>query len=130
MTGLSFDEYNEWREFLKERFEDLNPKVHVINPGDYFSLEEVEEGGEEVQRRAMNFDLHKVRNSGLLICNFNAPKSLGTMAEMAIAYDRGIHIIGLNTEYKKLHPWSELMCEIIFDDVDDLIAYVAKCYID
>ena len=78
----------------------------------------------------MNFDLHKVRNSGLLICNFNAPKSLGTMAEMAIAYDRGIHIIGLNTEYKKLHPWSELMCEIIFDDVDDLIAYVAKCYID
>ena len=63
MTGLSFEEYNEWRVFLKERFEDLSSSVHVINPGDYFSLEEVEEGGEEIQRRAMNFDLHKVRDS-------------------------------------------------------------------
>lgn len=130
MTGLSFDEYNEWREFLKIKLEDLNPKINVINPGDYFSLEEVEDGGKEIQRRAMNFDLYKVRNSELLICNFNSPNSLGTMGEMAVAYDRGIHIIGLNMKNRKLHPWSECMCEIIFDDIDKLISYVSKCYID
>lgn len=127
-TNLTFDEYNSWRVKLKTILEDANPKIHCINPGDYFSLEDVKRGGEEVQVRAMKFDLHTVRHSGLLICNFNAPKSLGTMAEMAIAYDRRIPIVGLNTDHKEIHPWSKNMCEIIFDNMEDLVLYVLKYY--
>lgn len=128
MTGLTFNEYNSWRVKLKKILEDANPKIRCINPGDYFSLDEVEAGGDEIQKRAMNFDLHKVRQSDLLICNFNAPKSLGTMAEMAIAYERNIPIIGLNIDNKEIHPWSKNMCEIIFDNMEDLVLYVLKYY--
>lgn len=128
MTGLTFEEYNSWRVNLKTTLEDVNPNIKCINPGEYFSLDDVETGGDEIQRRAMNFDLYKVKNSDLVICNFNSPNSLGSMAEMAIAYDRGIPIVGLNIDHKHIHPWSKNMCEIIFDNIEELILYVLKYY--
>jgi len=52
----------------------------------------------------MEFDLNKVRHSDLIICNFNDMFSLGTMAELAIAYERRIPVIGLDINKQTLHP--------------------------
>lgn len=44
MSGLSFQEMNSWRELLSVKFKsvasDINVKVKVINPVDYFNFEE------------------------------------------------------------------------------------------
>jgi hypothetical protein len=61
--------------------------------------------------------------------NFNDKQSLGTMSEIAIAYDRRIPIIGFNIADQDLHPWQVCMCERIFDKINDLIEYVKEFYL-
>ena len=77
----------------------------------------------------MEFDLYKVRNSDLIIVNFNDPNSLGTMAELAIAYEKRIPIIGLNEDRNELHSWQIEMCARIFDNIGDMIMYVKDYYL-
>ena len=78
----------------------------------------------------MRLDLHKLRNSDLIIANFNDMYSLGSMAEIAIAYDRRIPIIGLNIDDQELHPWQICMCERIFNDMEDMVDYIQKFYLN
>lgn len=78
----------------------------------------------------MEFDLYKVRNSNLIIVNFNSPASLGTMAELAIAYEKRIPVIGLcEGDAGTLHPWQTEMCTRIFTDMYELTAYVNDYYL-
>ena len=77
----------------------------------------------------MEFDLHKVRGSDLIIVNFNDVYSLGTMAEIAIAYERKIPIIGINLKNQDLHPWQIEMTNRIFTDIDKMIDYVKEYYL-
>ena len=77
----------------------------------------------------MNFDLYKLRNSDLVIVNFNDKWSLGTQSEIAIAYDRSVPIIGVDTEKQRLHPWQECMCERIFNDIDEMLDYIQDFYL-
>ena len=77
----------------------------------------------------MNYDLHRLRNSDLVIINFNDMYSLGSMAEIAIAYDRGIPIIGLDVDNQTLHSWQVCMCERIFDDIDEMLDYIEDFYL-
>ena len=78
----------------------------------------------------MQFDLHKVRTSNLIIMNFNNMHSLGSMAELAIAYDRGIPVIGLNETEQQLHPWQYCMCSKIFNNMEDMLDYIKIYYLD
>ena len=98
-----------------------------INPNDYFNF--LEPPSYKSEKEVMNFDLHNVRKSDLIIVNFNDMYSLGSMAEMAIAYERGIPIIGLDADKQKLHPWQVEMCERIFDDIDEMLEYVKDFYL-
>lgn len=138
MGGMSefgkdnFDKGNEWRIDLKNRLEYIccNYKVHVINPNDYYNF--LDDSTYNSELEIMEFDLNKVRNAKLGICNFNDIYSLGTMGELAIAYDRRIPVIGLceNDEVSKLHPWQRAMCQKIFTDREDLILYILNYYLD
>ena len=66
------------------------------------------------QHEGMEFDLNRVRSSDLIIVNFNDVYSLGTMAEIATAYERRIPIIGLNENNQDLHPWqTEMLIEFL-----------------
>lgn len=124
MTGLSKEERNHWREKMVEAFSE-EYHLNLFNPCEHWDIDDpcVNE------RAAMNYDLHRLRNADLMILNFNAPASLGTMAEQGIAYELRIPIIGLNESHKNLHPWQELMCEEIFDSMDNLIDYIYKHYV-
>lgn len=123
---------NNWRVYCKniidEYSTDKSVNVTVINPNDYFNFID-EPQRYESQREVMEFDLYKVRNSNLLIVNFNDVFSLGTMAELSIAYDRRIPVIGLNVDNTTLHPWQKEMCTRVFTDVDMLLDYVKEFYI-
>ena len=77
----------------------------------------------------MELDLDKLRRSDLVIINFNDMYSLGSMAELAIAYEKRIPVIGLNIDRQVLHPWQECMCNRIFNDIDELLDYVEDFYL-
>lgn len=126
----NFDECNKWRKYCKQALETCESqyKVYVINPNDYFNFVD-EPPLYNSQNEVMRLDLNKLRNSNLVIANFNDMYSLGSMAEIAIAYDRNIPIIGLSESNQKLHPWQECMCERIFDDIDKMLDYIQDFYL-
>lgn len=127
-----FNKGNEWRVDIKNQLENIycNYKVHIINPNDYYNF--LDDSTYDSELEIMNFDLNKVKNSKLCICNFNDVNSLGTMGELAIAYDRRIPVIGLceNDEFDNLHPWQKCMCSKIFSNREDLILYITNYYLD
>ena len=126
----NFDKGNTWRKYCKNTLEnyECGYKVKTINPNDYFNFRD-EPPKYDSQDEVMRFDLHKLRNSDLVIANFSDVYSLGSMSEIAIAYDRGIPVIGLNMEDKTLHPWQICMTERIFNDIDDMLDYIQDFYL-
>ncbi|MDE6433547.1 MAG: hypothetical protein K2L07_04900 [Lachnospiraceae bacterium] len=103
-------------------------KVKIINPNDYFNFMD-ENPKYASQKEVMEFDLHKVRTSDLLIINFNDMYSLGSMAELAIAYERRIPVIGLDVDKQSLHPWQNEMCSRIFSDINEMLDYIEDFYL-
>ena len=126
----NFDKGNKWRKYCKQTLEtyECDYKVNAINPNDYFNFVD-EPPKYSTQNEVMRFDLHKLRNSNLVIANFNDMYSLGSVAEIAIAYDRCIPVIGLNEDNQELHPWQVCMCERIFDNIDEMLDYIEDFYL-
>ena len=129
-----FDESNEWRIKCTKLFRilyntnDSYTYPKTFNPNDYFNFTQEDDPKYESQREVMEFDLYNLKNSNLLIVNFNDPKSLGTMSEMAIAYDRNIPIYGINLNNIELHPWQKEMCNRVFDSIDKAVNYIWEMY--
>ena len=125
----NFDKGNNWRLYCKSVLEDFETYKNVItiNPNDYFNF--MEEPRYVSQREVMEFDLHKVRESDLVIINFNDKYSLGSMAELAIAYERRIPVIGLDIDNQDLHDWQKEMCTRIFNNVDEMLDYIKNFYL-
>lgn len=126
MSNLSMKDQNEWRMKVKKELESC--VVKCINPVDYYNSFDSTTYDSDLE--VMNFDLHKVKNSDLIILNFNNMYSLGTMAELAIAYDRGIPVVGLNESEQQLHPWQYCMCSKVFNNMESMITYIEKYYLD
>lgn len=127
----NFDIGDSWRRYCKktlESYESKQYKVFCENPNNYFNFTQ-DPPLYKSPREVMELDLFKLRNSDLVIINFNDPSSLGSMSEIAIAYDRKIPIIGLNIPKEDLHPWEECMCNRIFNDIDEMLDYVEDFYL-
>lgn len=125
-----FDEANKWRKCIKHDIEKFGEgKVKCCNPNDHFNF--IEPDGYETEREIMEYDLHRVRHSDMLIVNFNDPKSIGSACEMAVAHELKIPIIGLceNGEEESLHPWLKEFCCRIFTNMIDLVYYVFQHYV-
>ena len=131
MTNFNtIEEQNSWRVELKKELEQYHCdyKVKCVNPVDYYNTFDSTTYDSDLE--VMQFDLHKVKTSDLIIINFNDMRSLGTQSELAIAYDRSIPVIGLNESGQQLHPWQYCMTSKIFTHKDDLLDYVKKYYLD
>ena len=130
MSGLSWEEQTAWRLFIYNEMlvfsDNYDVDVEVTDPTDYYNFKEPKHKSEKEVR---NFDLYKLKRSNLIIVNFNAPNSIGTAQELAVAYEHKIPVIGLNKENCELHPWLVECCERIFDDIDELIQYVQDFYL-
>lgn len=131
MGDLSYDEQSKWRKQIIEAITfgdyDYEKKPIFFNPVDYFNFEETKHKSE---REVMEFDLNGVRNSDLIIVNFNDPKSLGTCAELAIAYEMKVPIIGINKNGIELHPWLECFCNRMCSDIREAVEYVVEFYLN
>ena len=126
----NFDKGNAWRVYCKKALESYacDYKVRIINPNDFFNF--VDDPPQyKTQSEVMNLDLNKLRRSDLVIINFNDMYSLGSMAELAIAHERRIPVIGLDIDNQELHPWQICMTERIFNDVNAMLDYIEDFYL-
>lgn len=130
MSNLSMEEQNAWRVEVKDKLEeyDCDYNVKCVNPVDYYNYTDNSIYDSDLE--VMRFDLYKVKTSNLMIINFNDPNSLGSMSELAIAYDRGIPVIGLNEFGNKLHTWQYCMCSKLFLNMEDMLCYIKTYYLD
>ena len=123
------------RFYLKEIFENNNNvyeykyKVDVFNPIEHFNY--IDKTNYKNEKQIMRYELDRLRKSDLVIVDFHNHNSLGTMAELAIAYEHKIPIIGFNPTLKELHPWIVEMCDVIFDfnELSKLAEYVQNNYL-
>ena len=126
ITGISTQEASLWRTALKIRIEEeCSGKVRAFNP---LSAEPIDDIC-KVDSVTMRYELDILRRSSLVICYFNNPASLGSMAELAIAYERRIPILGINPNQEKLHPWQIEMCDYIFNNMEDFWEYLKINYL-
>ena len=127
ISGLTLEEQNGWR----MRFEDfavncdLLDKITIFNPVSH--IEELNPNRMD-ERQAMEYDLSMLRESDLVIMNFNNPSSIGTACELGIAYEKRIPVLGINIDNKELHEWQQLMCHKIFTNWDSMITYFINHY--
>ena len=130
----NFDESNNWRveviDFYREIEGYSGNKIAIscFNPNDLYSFKD--EHIDDDDRTIMDNDLYYLTKSDVVLVNFNDPKSLGTMAEIAIAYDRGIPVIGINEEGNNvLHSWQKAICRKILYSINDACEYIYNTYI-
>lgn len=130
MGSLSFEEQSKWR---KQIINEININCHCekkpvfFNPVDYYTFEEARHKSE---REIVEFDLNALRNSDLVIVNFNDPKSVGTISELAIAYERKIPIIGLNKDGQDLHPWLVEFVGRMCESIREVVEYTVDFYLN
>lgn len=131
MGSLSFEEQSKWRNqvinAIKYGDYDYEKKPVFFNPVDYYNFEEQRY---RTEREVMEFDLNALRNSNLVIVNFNDPNSLGTCAELAIAYETKIPVIGINKDNKNLHPWLVEFTTRMCDDIREAVEHVVEFYLN
>lgn len=130
ITGLTKEEANNWRESIKSKLDDNG--FNVINPYSYMD-KFYNYGSDDIEKVAMDFDLAQVKDSAAVIVRLDQYKSLGTMAELAVAYSNNIPIIALNDKdnelpFYKQHTWIKAMISIQFFEESELISYVCDIF--
>lgn len=130
MGNLSFDEQYQWRKQIQNaiKFSGFNFKKNIefFNPVNYYNFTEKRH---RTEREIVEFDLNALRNSDLVIVNFNDPKSLGTCAELAIAYEMRKPVIGINESGCELHPWLVEFTTRMCDTIEESIEHVINFYL-
>lgn len=131
MGNLSYEEQSKWRKQIIDAIKfgdyDYEKKPIFFNPVNYYNFEEVRYKSE---REVMQFDLNGLRNSDLVIVNFNDPKSIGTCAELAIAHEMRIPIVGINKDGQELHPWLECFCDRMCESIKEAVEYVVEFHLN
>ena len=130
MGDLTFEEQVGWRNRFQKAImynrEPVKQPIFFSPPDFYCPALPVEY---KTDREVMEFDLYNLRNSDIVVVNFNAPNSIGTAMELAIAKDKHIPIIGLNESGVELHPWLKESCTRICDNFTELVDHVTNYYL-
>lgn len=126
----NFVQGNMWRVECRNYLEKCDSKyrVDVFNPNNYFSFRQ-DAPQYDSELEVMRFDLRNLKNSDLVVACFNDKYSLGTMSEIAIAYEKDIPVIGLNIDNDTLHPWQKCMAERIFTNINEMLEYIKDFYL-
>lgn len=131
MGSLTMEEQSKWRNqvinAIKYGDYHCEKKPIFFNPVDFYNFEN---NIHKSEREIVEFDLNAVRKSDLIIVNFNDPKSLGTCAELAIAYEMKIPIIGINKDNQELHPWLVEFTTRMCDSLKEAVEYTVEFFLN
>ena len=125
MTNLSKEESNGWREKFEEIFSEQY-HVNIFNPNNHWDIDD----SKVSNREAMEYDLFRLRGCDVYVINFNDPESLGSMAELAIAHELRIPVIGICPVHHRLvlHPWQRMMCNHFCENIEEAAEYLLSHY--
>lgn len=131
MSGLSLEAQNRWRKQIIDAIKfgdyDYEKKPIFFNPVDYYNFEQ---RNYKTESEVMKFDLHNLRNSNLVIVNFNNLWSIGTAMELMLAKEYRIPVIAFGVNGKELHPWLKECCTRICDDLRECVEHVVSFYLN
>lgn len=129
ITGLSWESAEGWRIKIKSKIENTTNKQWIcVNPCEHIPHKVFTEN---VERECMKWDLWKLKQCDIVVCDFSHPISLGTSWELGTAFEHNIPIIGVLTESTKedVHPWWKIAAMHICDDLEDLTRYLQKHFL-
>lgn len=131
MGSLTFEEQSKWRNQIQDAIKfgdyDCEKKPLFFNPVNYYNFEEVRYRSE---KEVMEFDLNALRNSNLVIVNFNDPKSIGTAMELMLAKERNIPIIGFGVNGQTIHPWLLECCTRVCETLREVVEHAVDFYLN
>ena len=130
MSNLTLEEQTKWRDSITNEINynyDCAKKPVFFNPTSYYSIFKEYHNNE---REAMEYDLYKLRNSDLVIVNFNAPRSIGTAMELMLAKEYRIPVIAFGINEQEIHPWLLECCTRVCDNIRDTITHVVDFYLN
>lgn len=133
MTGLSYNEMNNWRVVLKDKLllaaELSGYDITIINPVDFYNFEEEKHQSEE---EIEDFDLAHVISSDIIIVNLDGLNtSDGTKLEL---HDGNFHnkipviAFGDKEMYDNLHPWIQRDITRVENGMDNVVQYIKDFY--
>lgn len=133
MSGLSFEEMNNWRREIRDKLlivaQIADYQIQIINPVDYYNFEEKRYQSEE---EVEDYDLAHVVSSDILIANLNGlDSSDGTKIEIHDAkYHNKIPVIAFGDKilYNNLHPWLKRNITRVEKSIDDVVSYIHEFY--
>lgn len=129
MSGIPSEEYTKRRKTIKGLLFLRKPDnllLNIIDPSKYYNYDFKYH---ETEKEILRWELNKVRNSNLIIVDLTVEKSVGTIIELAIAYENKIPIIGVNVDKENIHPWLEEICDRTFTNINDGVDYVTGYYL-
>lgn len=135
MSGLTFDEMNEWRRLFKKKLLKINSdygygyELTIINPVDYYNFNVLRHQNEKEVR---DFDLKNATSSDIIVVNLDGLNtSDGTKIEIHdCSYYHNIPIVvfGDRSLYDNLHPWIKEDITRVEKNMDDVIEYITDFY--
>ena len=127
MSGLSYEEMNSWRsdaEMLFSRYYD----VKTLNPVRFYNFEL--DKANYTEKEVMDFDLHLVKNSNLVLVNLNRPDTIGTAIELFYCKENKIPIVAFGRNKNMLpHPWIECCINKEVETLNQAIEYINGFYL-
>ena len=131
MSSLNFEEQSKWRKQVQDAIKfgdyDCEKKAAFFNPVNYYNFQEMRH---RTEREIMEFDLNGLRNSDLVIVNFNDEKSIGTAMELMLAKERNIPVIAFGANGKEIHPWLLECCTRVCDDIREVVEHTVDFYLN
>ena len=133
MSGLTFEEMNEWRIEIKKQLEHMADyqgcNVNVVNPVAYYNFVRPQHKSE---REVMQYDLNHVSSSDLVIVNLeHLDTSIGTIIELYEAHTKNIPVLafGSDTKYFNLHPWIKECITRVDNSENEITYYIKNFYL-
>ena len=130
MSGVSFEEQTKWRQKVMEALKfgyEREKNISFFNPVSYYNFKEKRYKNE---KEVMEFDLYNLRNSDLIIVNFNNVWSIGTAMELMLAKELRIPIVGWNSSNEELHPWLTECVTRMCEDLREAVEYTVEFYLN
>ena len=133
MSGLTYDEMNNWRRELKYKLEDeawnKSYVIDVINPVYFYNFESVKyQNDTEVK----DYDLAHVLSSDIIVVNLEGlDTSDGSKIEIHDAYyNNKIPVVAFGDKklFEELHPWIKTSITRVEKDMDEVVNYIKDFY--
>lgn len=138
MSNIPEEDSKKWRRLFKQsKYKNISSAYYAdqyifINPTTLYKPSEPYDP--IVEKEAMEYDLYWVKQSDIIIVNFNSLSSIGTAQEVMYAHILNKPIVGMIEEdkYDQLHPWYKEECIKIFkykpeeleDIINEIIEYI------